>query len=69
MFTPQELLRQLLPCMDAPVWWLGLSGGMDSMVLLEAIAELSREHSLPPLRAIHVHHGLHGDAANRVADR
>ena len=62
MFTPQELLRQLLPSMDAPVWWLGLSGGMDSMVLLEAIAELSREHSLPPLRAIHVHHGLHADA-------
>lgn len=62
MFTPQELLRQLLPCMDAPAWWLGLSGGMDSMVLLESLAELGREHALPPLRAIHVHHGLHPDA-------
>jgi tRNA(Ile)-lysidine synthase len=62
MFSPQELLRQLLPCTDAPTWWLGLSGGMDSMVLLDALVELSREHPLPPLRAIHVHHGLHPDA-------
>lgn len=62
MFTSQELLRQLLPCMDAPAWWLGLSGGMDSMVLLDALTELSREHALPPVRAIHVHHGLHPDA-------
>ena len=62
MFTKQELLRQLLPCMDAPVWWLGLSGGMDSMVLLDALVELRREHSLPPLHAIHIHHGLHPDA-------
>lgn len=62
MFSKQELLRQLLPCMDAPAWWLGLSGGMDSMVLLDALVELRRAHSLPPLRAIHVHHGLHPDA-------
>jgi len=62
MFTPQELLRQLLPCMDAPAWCLGLSGGMDSMVLLESLAELGRDHALPPLRAIHVHHGLHPEA-------
>lgn len=62
MFSTQELLRQLLPCTDAPTWWLGLSGGMDSMVLLDALVELGREHPLPPLRAIHVHHGLHPDA-------
>lgn len=62
MFTPQELLRQLLPCMDAPTWWLGLSGGLDSMVLLDALVDLRSTHSLPPLYVIHVHHGLHPDA-------
>ncbi|MEH6501081.1 MAG: tRNA lysidine(34) synthetase TilS [Pseudoalteromonas distincta] len=62
MFSAQELLRQLLPCTDAPTWWLGLSGGMDSMVLLDALTELRASHSLPPLKALHVHHGLHADA-------
>ena len=28
--NPQGLLRQLAPCMGAPAWWLGLSGGLDS---------------------------------------
>ncbi|WP_022964027.1 tRNA lysidine(34) synthetase TilS [Halopseudomonas pelagia] len=62
MFSSQELLRQLLPCTDAPAWWLGLSGGMDSMVLLDALAELRNTHSLPPIKALHIHHGLHVDA-------
>ncbi|MFO7705855.1 MAG: tRNA lysidine(34) synthetase TilS [Halopseudomonas sp.] len=62
MFSAQELLRQLLPCTDAPAWWLGLSGGMDSMVLLDALVELRTAHSLPPLKALHIHHGLHADA-------
>ncbi|PKM31177.1 MAG: tRNA lysidine(34) synthetase TilS [Gammaproteobacteria bacterium HGW-Gammaproteobacteria-11] len=62
MFSAQELLRQLLPCKDAPVWWLGLSGGMDSMLLLDVLVELRDHHALPPLKALHVHHGLHADA-------
>ncbi|WOD10450.1 tRNA lysidine(34) synthetase TilS [Pseudomonas sp. NyZ704] len=62
MFSAQELLRQLLPCTDAPTWWLGLSGGMDSMVLLDALTELRDHHSLPPIKALHIHHGLHADA-------
>lgn len=62
MLTPQGVLEQLAPCMDAPVCWLGLSGGLDSMVLLEAMTQLRRHHPLPPLKAIHVHHGLHADA-------
>src|SRR5690606_29578700 len=48
--------------MDAPVCWLGLSGGLDSMVLLDAMVQLHQSHSLPPLKAIHVHHGLHAEA-------
>lgn len=67
MFTPQGLLDRLAPCRDAPVWWLGLSGGLDSMVLLEALVQLRRQHQLPPLRAIHVHHGLNPAADEWVA--
>lgn len=48
--------------MEAPVCWLGLSGGLDSMVLLDAMAQLRRSCPLPPLKAIHVHHGLHANA-------
>lgn len=62
MLKLQGVLKQLAPCMDAPVLWLGLSGGLDSMVLLETMAQLRRQYSLPPLKAIHVHHGLHADA-------
>lgn len=63
----QDVLGQLAPCMDAPVCWLGLSGGLDSMVLLEAVDQLRRHYSFPRLKAIHVHHGLHPDA-NRWAE-
>lgn len=62
----QDVLGQLAPCMDAPACWLGLSGGLDSMVLLEAVDQLRRHYSLPPLKAIHVHHGLHPDADHWV---
>lgn len=40
---------------------VGLSGGLDSMVLLHALASLP-EARARGLRAIHVHHGLHADA-------
>lgn len=62
MLKLQDVLEQLAPCMDAPVCWLGLSGGLDSMVLLEAVDQLRHHYSFPPLKAIHVHHGLHPDA-------
>ena len=40
---------------------VGLSGGMDSVVLLHALA-MARSEPRVGLRAIHVHHGLHIDA-------
>lgn len=64
-------LRQHLPL--APVrrgLVVGLSGGLDSRVLLRALARVAPEFALP-LRAVHVHHGLspHADAwAARVAE-
>ena len=62
MLTPQGLREQLSPCMGAPAWWLGLSGGLDSMVLLELLVQARQSFDLPPLHAIHVHHGLHPEA-------
>ena len=45
---------------------IGFSGGLDSTVLLQLLADsnIAREHGL---RAIHVHHGLHVDADAWVA--
>lgn len=42
----------------APSWCVAFSGGMDSTVLLYALAQLARTHAIPPLRAIYIHHGL-----------
>lgn len=53
-----RLLSLLQPWRSAPVWRVALSGGLDSTVLLHLLAGLARRHSLPPLSAIHVHHGL-----------
>lgn len=52
------LQRQLQPHSQAPGWCVALSGGLDSSVLLHGLAELARRQSCPPLRAVHVHHGL-----------
>lgn len=45
---------------------VAVSGGIDSMVLLHALARLAPLHSLA-LRVGHVHHGLRGEAADRDA--
>jgi tRNA(Ile)-lysidine synthase len=59
-----HLIRRLemaLAEVDAGPLLLAISGGMDSSVLLHALASLAdvRQRGL---RAIHVHHGLHPDA-------
>lgn len=49
---------------------VGLSGGLDSTVLLHALKNVAPEFSLP-LRAVHVHHGLSPNAdawAEQVAE-
>ena len=42
--------------------WVGFSGGMDSTVLLHALAS----RKLPRVRAVHVHHGLHDHAEDWI---
>jgi len=57
----------------ARIFRLALSGGLDSMALLEALLELRRRGGLPaPLACLHVHHGLRPEAgawARLVAGR
>jgi tRNA(Ile)-lysidine synthase len=54
-----KLLQTLAPWRNAPAWHIAFSGGLDSTVLLHLLA--STEH-LPPLSAVHVHHGLQAAA-------
>ncbi|NIE77598.1 tRNA lysidine(34) synthetase TilS [Pantoea sp. Ap-967] len=48
----------LTPWLNAPTWYIAFSGGLDSTVLLHLLADYARHHPSPPLRALHVHHGL-----------
>ena len=45
--------------LEAPRWWVALSGGADSVALLYALAAYREASSAPPIHAIHVNHGLH----------
>ncbi|WP_152225006.1 tRNA lysidine(34) synthetase TilS [Pseudomonas sp. SCB32] len=53
-----RLLAALVPWRRAPAWRVALSGGLDSTVLLHLLVQLARREVLPPISAIHVHHGL-----------
>ncbi len=46
---------------------VAVSGGIDSMVLLHALAQLAPNHDLR-LEVGHIHHGLRGEAADRDAE-
>lgn len=62
--TPVHIrLRDALqPWLSAPGWCVALSGGLDSTVLLHLLANLAQREALPPLSAIHIHHGLQAAA-------
>ncbi|MCQ6258915.1 tRNA lysidine(34) synthetase TilS [Pseudomonas sp. Q11] len=55
---PTRLLTKLSSWRNAATWRIAFSGGLDSTVLLHLLASLSKTQTLPPLSAIHVHHGL-----------
>ena len=71
-FTPGRLsvaLEEHLAPLDPPASGLcvALSGGLDSTVLLAALVAGRGARRSPPLRAIHVDHGLHADSAQWAA--
>jgi tRNA(Ile)-lysidine synthase len=55
---PAQILQTLAPWRNAPAWRIAFSGGLDSTVLLHLLASLAKTEPLPPLSAVHVHHGL-----------
>ena len=64
-FTPDKLsavLQSHLPQPATGQYCVAFSGGLDSTVLLHAMAELCRCWPRALVRAVHVDHGLHADA-------
>lgn len=62
MSLESHLLARLAAWREAPAWRVAFSGGLDSSVLLHLLVQVSRRNALPPISAIHVHHGLQGAA-------
>ena len=57
-----NLLQTLAPWRNAPAWHVAFSGGLDSTVLLHLLVTLAKSETLPPLSAVHIHHGLQAAA-------
>lgn len=58
---PQDLAAAMRTLPPATRWVVALSGGLDSVFLLHALATLAREQN-QPLSALHIHHGLQPEA-------
>lgn len=54
--------RLLHAHLAAPRWWVAFSGGVDSTVLLHWLLVFARSRAVPPIHALHVHHGLQVEA-------
>ena len=61
-FSPAILWQQLDANAATRRYCVAYSGGMDSTVLLAAMAQLADRLAPDGLRAVHVHHGLHAQA-------
>ncbi|MCQ4257657.1 tRNA lysidine(34) synthetase TilS [Stutzerimonas stutzeri] len=58
MSLESRLHDALQPWHTASRWRVAYSGGLDSTVLLHLLVKLASLEQLPPLKAIHIHHGL-----------
>src|SRR5262245_17909368 len=61
-FEPGLIAPALLACPSPRRFLLAVSGGLDSSVLLHAVASLRASLQPCRLRVVHVEHGLHPDA-------
>ncbi len=60
-----EFTQALKIFLNTKRWWIAYSGGIDSHVLLHAVAKLRDSHTnFPPLTAIHVNHQINPRAAD-----
>jgi tRNA(Ile)-lysidine synthase len=59
-----DLATAVEPYLNYRCWYIAYSGGVDSHVLLHAIAALRESITLPPLVAIHINHQLNPRAAD-----
>jgi tRNA(Ile)-lysidine synthase len=66
-FTPVALIPSLEPLLHRPRWWIAYSGGVDSHVLLHAVAVLRTHVALPPLTAVHINHQINPHATDWAA--
>ena len=60
--TVNQFLKPYITA-DGPVFFVAVSGGLDSMVLLHIMIALQKELGLD-LRVVHVNHGLRGAASD-----
>jgi tRNA(Ile)-lysidine synthase len=60
-FSPSLLINIFKALPHARAYWVALSGGLDSVVLLRSLAEIQPCLSVP-IRAIHINHGLQPQA-------
>jgi tRNA(Ile)-lysidine synthase len=63
-FSPEQLRPFIARLTRAPCYLVAYSGGVDSHVLLHALAQLRAPLAGVELRAIHVNHGLHPHASD-----
>ncbi len=62
VFSPQHLLQVLSRLPNTSRYWVAYSGGLDSHVLLHAVAALRIHLPTVAVHAAHVHHGLQAQA-------
>jgi tRNA(Ile)-lysidine synthase len=62
-FAPQQLKASLAALPTPRRYWVAYSGGLDSTVLVHAVAALKSELGDAALGAVHVDHGLHAASA------
>lgn len=64
-----DCMRRHVPAKSSPCLAVGFSGGADSTALLHMLLVQNRSRKNPfPITAVHVHHGIRGEEADRDAD-